>query len=146
MYGDIIPFTLSEQMFTFLAMFTARIFLAFLFAEAANYLSSLHSSHSFHVQKLNRITKWMRLNSFPKQLVKRVRNYHDILWSHFKGIDEQTILKDLPEGLRAKVRYQMFKNLVESVKVFPKDDKGALQTVIKKLKLKVIPAGEFVIK
>ena len=39
MYGDIIPFTPPEQMFTFLAMFSARIFLAFVFAEAASYLS-----------------------------------------------------------------------------------------------------------
>ena len=39
MYGDIIPNTLSEQLFTFLAMFSARIYLAFFFAEAANYLS-----------------------------------------------------------------------------------------------------------
>ena len=39
MYGDIIPFTLYEQLFTFVAMFSARIYLAFVFAEAANYLS-----------------------------------------------------------------------------------------------------------
>ena len=39
MYGDIIPYTLAEQLFTFLAMFSARIYLAFVFAEAANYLS-----------------------------------------------------------------------------------------------------------
>jgi len=42
MYGDLIPFTLSEQAFTFVAMFTARIYLAFLYAEAASYLSSVH--------------------------------------------------------------------------------------------------------
>ena len=39
MYGDIIPYTLTEQLFTFFAMFSARIYLAFVFAEAANYLS-----------------------------------------------------------------------------------------------------------
>ena len=39
MYGDIIAFTLSEQAFTFVAMFSARIFLAFVFAEAASFLS-----------------------------------------------------------------------------------------------------------
>jgi len=55
MYGDIIPFALSEQMFTFIAMFSARIYLAFLFAEAASYLGSLHMSKSTHTQKVNRI-------------------------------------------------------------------------------------------
>lgn len=42
MYGDIIPFALNEQIFTFVACFSARIFLAFLFAEAASYLGALH--------------------------------------------------------------------------------------------------------
>jgi hypothetical protein len=88
MYGDIIPFAFSEQVFTFFAMFTARIFLAFLFAEAASFLSSIHSSYSNHVLKLNRITKWMRLNNFPKPLIERVVKYYDMIWKHFKGIDE----------------------------------------------------------
>ena len=48
MYGDIIPFAMSEQLFTFMAMFTCRVFLAFLFAEAASYLGSLHSTYSNH--------------------------------------------------------------------------------------------------
>jgi hypothetical protein len=46
MYGDIIPFAMSEQLFDFIAMFTCRLFLAFLFAEGASYLSSVHKSAS----------------------------------------------------------------------------------------------------
>ena len=65
MYGDIIAFTLSEQAFTFVAMFSARIFLAFVFAEAASFLSQLHMNKSMHNQKLARIEQWMKLNSFP---------------------------------------------------------------------------------
>ena len=52
MYGDIIPFALSEQLFDFIAMFTCRIFLAFLFAEAANYLSSVHKSIQIHTNRI----------------------------------------------------------------------------------------------
>ena len=42
MYGDVIPYTLAEQLFTFVAMFGARIYLAFVFAEAASFLSQIH--------------------------------------------------------------------------------------------------------
>ncbi len=81
--------------------------------------------------------------------MERVRLYHDVLWDNFEGIDEQSILKDLPDSLRAKVRYHMFYDMVQAVKVFPKDgegaDKGALDTVIKKLRMKLIPKGEYVI-
>ena len=44
MYGDIIPFTMQEQLFDFIAMYTCRLFLAFLFSEAASYLSTIHKA------------------------------------------------------------------------------------------------------
>lgn len=40
----------------------------------------------------------------------------------------------------------MFQTLVTNVSLFPKDDEGALSTLIRKLKLKIIPAGEFIIQ
>ena len=41
-YGDIISFTLAEQLFHILSIFWARIFLGFMFAETAIYLQQLH--------------------------------------------------------------------------------------------------------
>jgi len=69
-------------------MFGARIFLAFVFAEAANYLSQLHVNKSVHNQKIKRIETWMKNNNFPGTLIERVNDYHAMLWEDFKGIDE----------------------------------------------------------
>ena len=99
MYGDLIPFALSEQLFTFIAMFTARIFLAFLYAEAASYLSSIHSAYANHIRKINIAVKWMKLHHMPQALINRTINYHENLWHNFKGISESDILRDLPECL-----------------------------------------------
>ena len=71
-YGDIIPFGIYEQLYTFVTMFTARIFLAFLYAEAASYLIRIHSAYSTHLKKLNNIKKWMRYNKISKKIVDRV--------------------------------------------------------------------------
>ena len=108
MYGDIIPFALSEQLFTFIAMFTARIFLAFLFAESASCVSSLHATYSIHINKQRQVVSWMKLNGIPKELIKRVNNYYDLLWDRLKGIEETSTLSDLPPVLRHEVRMQMF--------------------------------------
>ena len=61
MYGDLIPLTISEQLFTFVAMFTARIYLALLYAEAASYLSSVHSTYTSHTTKVSHVSQWMSL-------------------------------------------------------------------------------------
>jgi hypothetical protein len=99
MYGDLIPLAMSEQLFTFVAMFTARIYLAFLYAEAAAYLSSVHSAYSNHIGVKNTIIKFLDLHELPIQLKRRVSNYHDLLWYNYKGINERDILNDLPESL-----------------------------------------------
>lgn len=62
MYGDIIPFAMSEQLFDFIAMFTCRVFLAFLFAEAASYLSSIHKSASEHTKRIQLVKEWSDFN------------------------------------------------------------------------------------
>ena len=54
----------------------------------------------------------MTMNNYPKKLVKRVLNFHEMLWHDFQGIDEQNILRDLPESLRHEIRSHMLKNLI----------------------------------
>ena len=83
MYGDIIPFALSEQLFTFVCMFSARIFLAFLFAESAAYLGSLHEQIQSYTGRLKFIKRWMKGNNFHRSIVERVSGYHKILWEDF---------------------------------------------------------------
>lgn len=147
MYGDIIPFTLYEQLFTFVAMFSARIYLAFVFAEAANYLSQLHINKSMHNQKTKRIETWMKQNNFPAPLVDRVNDFHAMLWDDMQGINEQEILKDLPESLRNDIRQHLLHNLILNWEAFPRyNSRGAMQTVIRKLRLQVIPKNEYVIR
>jgi hypothetical protein len=47
-FGDVIPYAMAEQVYGVVAMFTSRIFLAFVFAEAASYQSSVHEIGSKH--------------------------------------------------------------------------------------------------
>ena len=86
MYGDIIPFAMSEQLFDFIAMFTCRVFLAFLFAEAASYLSSVHKSVSQHTNRVQRISDWSDINQLPKNLKARMLNFYKLLWKNFRGV------------------------------------------------------------
>lgn len=147
MYGDIIPFAMSEQLFDFVAMFTCRMFLAFLFAEAASYLSSVHKSASQHTKKLQRIETWSTLNQLPRNLTARIVRFYEILWKNFRGVRQQHILRDLPESLRQDVRQNLFKNIIENWDVIlDNQDNGVLSSIIQKLELRIIPQDELIIK
>lgn len=140
MYGDIIPFAMSEQLFDFIAMFTCRMFLAFLFAEAASYLSSVHKSQSEHTNRLQAIKKWSDSNVVPLELRRRILKFYELLWSNFRGVRQQTIIKDLPETLRQDVRRHIFKNIIENWDVtFGANDNGVITSIIEQLVLRIIP-------
>lgn len=48
-YGDIIPYTIAEEIFAFFDMVLGRIFISFIFAEVASYVSSHYSTFNNHV-------------------------------------------------------------------------------------------------
>jgi hypothetical protein len=62
-YGDIIPFTISEELYCILAMLVGKLFLSFLFAEVASYEAELHSTYSNHMSSVKKINKWMNHNN-----------------------------------------------------------------------------------
>ena len=146
MYGDLIPLTISEQMFTFGAMFVARIFLAFLYAEAAAYLSSVHSAYSNHVRVRTTVIKYLELHNLPIQMKRRVYKYHEILWNNFKGINMNEILNNLPSSIQKQIKFSLFSDLIKNVTLFPKDDKAAISALISRLNLQLISEGEYVIR
>ena len=145
-YGDIIPLAVGEQLYTFVAMFTARIFLAFLYAEAASYLIRIHSSYAAHLKKLASVRKWMRYHKVGRPIAARVLRYQDILWHNYRGIDEETILADLPATVRSETAFALFRELVENTNIFPRDDKGSLLTLMSRLRLKLYPKDEYVVR
>lgn len=72
MYGDIIPFTLGEEIVSIFEMLLGRVFIAFLFAEVANYVSQQYSAYDDHTHHQGIVLKWMQLNGISKALRSRV--------------------------------------------------------------------------
>ena len=58
MYGDVVPYTISEELVAFGEMFFGKLFIAFLFAEAANYLTEKYEAEVEYRGRLSRIKTW----------------------------------------------------------------------------------------
>lgn len=48
--------------------------------------------------------------------------------------------------MRVQIKTSLFKSLIENWEAFPKDNQGALATIIDKLELAVFPKGEYIIR
>jgi cyclic nucleotide gated channel len=147
MYGDIIPFAMSEQLIDFVDMFACRLFLAFLFAESASYLSRMHNAQTTHTNRLQRIKDWSQLNHFPMELTSRIVRFYEILWKNFRGVRQASIIKNLPATLRMDVKQHIFKSIVDNWDVvLGITDKGILASIIHKLEIRIMPNHEYIIK
>lgn len=74
----------------------------------------------------------MKLKKMPNNIINRIVRYEDLIWKKFKGNDVSTIIKDLPQTLQYEAQYHFFKDLIQSVSptIFPKDDIGAIESLI----------------
>lgn len=141
-----IPFAMSEQLYNQITTFVSRVFIAFTYAQASEYMSSIYSTYSNHIRMRSTVVKYLELHSISKDIHKRVSKYHEILWENFKGINEGEILSDLPESINKQVKLALFSGFIEHVTLFPQNDKAAIASLISRLKLNIVAEGEYVIR
>jgi hypothetical protein len=64
-YGDIIPVTPVEKIYGFLVMIIAKIFVAFIYAEAATVVASSHADYTAYINKKALVKQWMEHINLP---------------------------------------------------------------------------------
>ncbi len=119
-YGDIIPVTSTEKIYGFIVMIIAKIFVAFIYAEAATVVASSHAAYTAYINKKALVKQWMQRIKLPKDVQDRTLAYYDLLWRKLKGYEDAQIMDPLPENLKIDVAQFLFASFAES-KFFPKE-------------------------
>jgi hypothetical protein len=144
-YGDIIPVTPAEKLYGFIVMIIAKIFVAFIYAEAATVVASSHAAYTAHINKKALVKQWMERTNLPQEVQARTLDYYDLLWSKLKGYDDSQIMEPLPENLKLDVSQFLFASFAES-NFFPKEEKGALLMIMRLCTIKMVCKGEYIME
>lgn len=59
---------------------------------------------------------WMHHRQLPQQLRESVHRYDRYKWVATYGVDEETLLSELPKGLRMQIKRHLCLNLVRRVR------------------------------
>ena len=145
-YGDIIPYAMSEQLFNQVTTFLSRIVVAFIYAQASGYISSIYMTYSNHIESKNMLIEYLEIHNIPSDVRKRVNKYYEILWNNFRGMDEDEIMGDLPESITKQIKLFVFSGFAEKLTIFPKEDKTAITSLLTRLKINLVPEGEYIIR
>ena len=61
-------------------------------------------------------------------------------------MNEDEIMGDLPESITKQIKLFVFSGFTEKLTIFPKEDKAAITSLLTRLKINLVPEGEYIIR
>jgi hypothetical protein len=145
-YGDIVPRTGPEMLYTMLVMILGVGVYGYMIGNVASLLNKIDPARTHHQENMQRLEAFMRSRELPPALQIRIRDYNAYAWEKRLGYDETTILSGLPPGLRREVMVHLKKDVIEKVPFFRGADADLIADLAQELKPLVSTPGEFLFR
>ena len=117
-YGDITPNRSVEYVLAIMIMLSGASIYAFIIGGLASLLSNLQAAKTNHWEQMESVEQYLRSRQVPAHLGTRVHNYYEYLWASRKGLDEGSLLEDLPDSLRLEIMLHLAGDVLERVPLF----------------------------
>ncbi|KAF3322261.1 putative cyclic nucleotide-gated ion channel 15 [Carex littledalei] len=90
--------------------------------------------------------QWMHHRKLPPELMQCVRRYHQYRWVATQGVNEESLLQDLPIDLRRDIKRHICLDLVQKVPLFDEMDNRMLEAICERLKPALFTKGTCIIR
>ncbi|MEM7182970.1 MAG: ion transporter [Spirochaetota bacterium] len=134
-YGDITPANNKEIMYVITIELVGAGLYGYIIGNIANLISNVDMAKANFIEKMERVTTFMKYRHIPDDLQDKVQQYYTYLWENRKGYDESSVMSDLPSSLKMKVALYLNKEMLEKIPLF----KGATEELLKELVMNLKP-------
>ncbi|XP_077983706.1 cyclic nucleotide-gated channel alpha-3-like [Glandiceps talaboti] len=107
-------------------------------------ISNMNATRAEFQTRMDGIKQYMHLRKVSKDLEQRVIKWFDYIWSNKKTLDEEVILKTLPDKLRAEIAIHVHLDTLKRVTIFKDCDPGLLVELVLKLRPQVFSPGDYI--
>jgi hypothetical protein len=128
-YGDITPHRNVEYLFSMVTILLGASMYAFFIGNIASLVSNLDSTKAAFWNRVETVNQYLRTRRVSGELNQQVRNYYEYIWSRFRGMNERSLLADLPAPIRLEIFLQLTRELIDRVPLF-KYCSAALRNVL----------------
>ncbi|XP_068641154.1 cyclic nucleotide-gated ion channel 18-like [Aristolochia californica] len=90
--------------------------------------------------------EWMRHRQLPEDLQERVRRFVQYKWLATRGVDEESILRELPLDLRREIQRHLCLGLVRRVPFFSQMDDQLLDAICERLVSALSTPGNYIVR
>lgn len=94
--------------------------------------------------RLDNIKQYMTYRNVEGVLQARVIKWFDYLWTNNHSLDEQEILRSLPDKLKAEIAIHVHFETLRQVSIFKECEAGLLEALVLKLKPQVYSPGDYI--
>uniref|UniRef100_A0A5B7B186 Putative cyclic nucleotide-gated ion channel 1-like isoform X1 n=1 Tax=Davidia involucrata TaxID=16924 RepID=A0A5B7B186_DAVIN len=126
-----------EILFAVFISILGLIFYSFLIGNVQKYLQSLQSiavREEIMRAKGQAVEQWMNDRMLPGDMRGRIRMHEQYKWQETKGIEEESLLVNLPRDIRRDIKRHLCFSLLIRVPMFEKLDEQLLDTMCDRLK------------
>ncbi|KAH0670003.1 hypothetical protein KY289_024496 [Solanum tuberosum] len=92
------------------------------------------------------IELWMSHRMLPDNLRERIRRHEQYKWQETKGVEEDSLIQNLPRDLRRDLKRHLCWSLLKRVPIFEKMDKQLLDALCDRLKPALFTDKSFIIR
>ncbi|KAG6406487.1 hypothetical protein SASPL_134090 [Salvia splendens] len=122
-----------EVIFTMFIIGIGLLLFALLIGNMQNFLQALGRRRLEKSLRGRDVEQWMSHRRLPKNLRRQVRAAERFNWSATRGVNEDTLIENLPEDLQREIRRHLFK-FVKKVRIFQLLDEPVIDAIQEKLK------------
>ncbi|KAF5201469.1 Cyclic nucleotide-gated ion channel [Thalictrum thalictroides] len=122
------------------------ILFALLIGNMQTYLQSLTIRLEEMRVKRRDSEQWMHHRSLPQELRAHVRQYDQYRWVETRGVDEESLVQNLPKDLRRDIKRNLCLALVRRVPLFANMDERVLDAICERLKPSLYTEKTYVVR
>lgn len=126
-YGDVVPISMKETLYTLFIVLIGGILYPAVIGATASSLQKIDGIRKGFLVKISNIRRYMELRNLPESLKHKIIQYYDYIWSRQHGVDELSILSDLPSVMRADATKELIGETLRNLPFFESLDSDLLK-------------------
>ncbi|KAM9789010.1 cyclic nucleotide-gated cation channel-like [Neosynchiropus ocellatus] len=134
----------EEYLFVVFDFLVGVLIFATIVGNVGSMIANMNATRAEFQARIDAIKHYMHFRKVSKNLETRVIKWFDYLWTNKKSVDEQEVLKNLPNKLRAEIAINVHLETLKKVRIFQDCEAGLLVELVLKLRPQVFSPGDYI--
>lgn len=134
----------EEYLFVVFDFLVGVLIFATIVGNVGSMIANMNATRAEFQARIDAIKHYMHFRKVSRELETRVIKWFDYLWTNKKAVDEQEVLKNLPNKLRAEIAINVHLETLKKVRIFQDCEAGLLVELVLKLRPQVFSPGDYI--